>query len=135
MRSAERTSFVYVGARIQEGVDSLGGYADVFQLNVNASGVVPQISMIMGPCAGRIGYHPACSWHILFCSNLNATLSSFACWFSMIETGGAVYSPAITDFIFMVRCTLLYAFVTQVAHDRAVIFEGSRHVLHVCHWS
>jgi len=64
------------GARIQEGVDSLGGYADVFQLNVNASGVVPQISMIMGPCAG-----------------------------------GAVYSPAITDFIFMVRDTS-YMFVT-----------------------
>ena len=56
------------GARIQEGVASLGGYADVFQQNILASGVVPQISMIMGPCAG-----------------------------------GAVYSPAITDFIFMVR--------------------------------
>jgi propionyl-CoA carboxylase beta chain len=51
MLSAYRHS-LYVGARIQEGVDSLGGYADVFQLNVNASGVVPQISMIMGPCAG-----------------------------------------------------------------------------------
>ena len=56
------------GARIQEGVASLGGYADVFQRNVMASGVIPQISMIMGPCAG-----------------------------------GAVYSPAITDFIFMVK--------------------------------
>jgi propionyl-CoA carboxylase beta chain len=55
------------GARIQEGVASLGGYADVFQRNVLASGVVPQISVIMGPCAG-----------------------------------GAVYSPAMTDFIFMV---------------------------------
>ena len=64
------------GARIQEGVDSLGGYADVFQLNVMASGVIPQISMIMGPCAG-----------------------------------GAVYSPAITDFIFMVQDTS-YMFVT-----------------------
>jgi propionyl-CoA carboxylase beta chain len=64
------------GARIQEGVESLGGYADVFQLNVLASGVVPQISMIMGPCAG-----------------------------------GAVYSPAITDFIFMVKDTS-YMFVT-----------------------
>jgi hypothetical protein len=41
------------GARIQEGVASLGGYADVFQRNVLASGVVPQISLIMGPCAGR----------------------------------------------------------------------------------
>jgi len=58
------------GARIQEGVDSLAGYAEVFQRNVNASGVVPQVSMIMGPCAG-----------------------------------GAVYSPAITDFIFMVEDT------------------------------
>jgi propionyl-CoA carboxylase beta chain len=56
------------GARIQEGVASLGGYADVFQRNVMASGVVPQISMIMGPSAG-----------------------------------GAVYSPAMTDFIFMVK--------------------------------
>ncbi len=64
------------GARIQEGVASLGGYADVFQKNILASGVVPQISMIMGPCAG-----------------------------------GAVYSPAITDFIFMVRDSS-YMFVT-----------------------
>jgi propionyl-CoA carboxylase beta chain len=64
------------GARIQEGVASLAGYADVFQRNVLASGVVPQISVIMGPCAG-----------------------------------GAVYSPAMTDFIFMVRDTS-YMFVT-----------------------
>ncbi len=64
------------GARIQEGVSSLGGYADVFQRNVTASGVIPQISMIMGPCAG-----------------------------------GAVYSPAMTDFIFMVKGTS-YMFVT-----------------------
>ncbi|MEE4185603.1 MAG: acyl-CoA carboxylase subunit beta [Gammaproteobacteria bacterium] len=63
-------------ARIQEGVASLGGYADVFQQNVLASGVVPQISLIMGPCAG-----------------------------------GAVYSPAITDFIFMVKDSS-YMFVT-----------------------
>ncbi len=61
------------GARIQEGVASLGGYADVFQKNVLASGVVPQISMIMGPCAG-----------------------------------GAVYSPAMTDFIFMVKDSSLH---------------------------
>ena len=64
------------GARIQEGVASLGGYAEVFQRNVMASGVIPQISMIMGPCAG-----------------------------------GAVYSPAMTDFIFMVKNTS-YMFVT-----------------------
>ncbi len=64
------------GARIQEGVASLAGYAEVFQRNVMASGVVPQISLIMGPCAG-----------------------------------GAVYSPAITDFIFMVKDTS-YMFVT-----------------------
>ncbi|MFC3227637.1 acyl-CoA carboxylase subunit beta [Marinibaculum pumilum] len=64
------------GARIQEGVDSLAGYAEVFQRNVNASGVVPQISVIMGPCAG-----------------------------------GAVYSPAMTDFIFMVKDSS-YMFVT-----------------------
>lgn len=64
------------GARIQEGVESLAGYADVFMKNVQASGVIPQISMIMGPCAG-----------------------------------GAVYSPAMTDFIFMVEDTS-YMFVT-----------------------
>lgn len=64
------------GARIQEGVDSLAGYAEVFQRNVMASGVVPQISMIMGPCAG-----------------------------------GAVYSPSMTDFIFMIEDTS-YMFVT-----------------------
>ncbi|RME16729.1 MAG: acyl-CoA carboxylase subunit beta [Alphaproteobacteria bacterium] len=64
------------GARIQEGVDSLAGYAEVFQRNIMASGVVPQISVIMGPCAG-----------------------------------GAVYSPAMTDFIFMVRDSS-YMFVT-----------------------
>jgi propionyl-CoA carboxylase beta chain len=64
------------GARIQEGVNSLGGYADIFYRNVLASGVVPQISAIMGPCAG-----------------------------------GAVYSPAMTDFIIMVENTS-YMFVT-----------------------
>jgi propionyl-CoA carboxylase beta chain len=64
------------GARIQEGVASLGGFAEVFKRNVQASGVIPQISVIMGPCAG-----------------------------------GDVYSPAMTDFIFMVRDTS-YMFVT-----------------------
>jgi propionyl-CoA carboxylase beta chain len=64
------------GARIQEGVVSLGGYGDVFFKNVHASGVIPQISLIMGPCAG-----------------------------------GAVYSPAITDFVFMVKETS-HMFVT-----------------------
>jgi len=64
------------GARIQEGVESLAGYADIFHRNVKCSGVIPQISLIMGPCAG-----------------------------------GAVYSPAITDFIFMVDSTS-YMFVT-----------------------
>ncbi|MCM0605309.1 MAG: acyl-CoA carboxylase subunit beta [Xanthomonadaceae bacterium] len=64
------------GARIQEGVESLGGYAEIFWRNVQASGVIPQISVILGPCAG-----------------------------------GAVYSPAMTDFIFMVEDTS-YMFVT-----------------------
>ncbi|HAC05389.1 MAG TPA: methylmalonyl-CoA carboxyltransferase, partial [Gemmatimonadetes bacterium] len=64
------------GARIQEGVASLGGYADIFLRNTLASGVIPQISVILGPCAG-----------------------------------GAVYSPAITDFVYMVRGTS-YMFVT-----------------------
>jgi propionyl-CoA carboxylase beta chain len=64
------------GARIQEGVESLAGYADIFQRNVLSSGVIPQISLIMGPCAG-----------------------------------GAVYSPALTDFTFMVNDTS-YLFIT-----------------------
>ncbi len=64
------------GARIQEGVESLGGYGEVFYRNVRASGVIPQISVIMGPCAG-----------------------------------GAVYSPAVTDFIFMTEKTS-YMFIT-----------------------
>lgn len=75
------------GARIQEGVASLAGYAEVFQRNVNASGVIPQISLIMGPCAG-----------------------------------GAVYSPAITDFTFMVKDTS-YLFVTGPDVVRSVTHE------------
>lgn len=75
------------GARIQEGVDSLAGYADIFQANVMASGVIPQISLIMGPCAG-----------------------------------GAVYSPAITDFTFMVRDTS-YLFITGPDVVKAVTNE------------
>src|SRR5262249_52324377 len=77
------------GARIQEGVQSLAGYADIFTRNVLSSGVVPQISAIMGPCAG-----------------------------------GAVYSPAMTDFIFMVDQTS-YMFITgpdvikTVTHEEA----------------
>ncbi len=75
------------GARIQEGVDALGGYGEVFLRNVLASGVVPQISCIMGPCAG-----------------------------------GDVYSPAMTDFIFMVRNSS-YMFVTGPDVVRAVTNE------------
>ena len=75
------------GARIQEGVASLGGYADIFQRNVLASGVIPQISLVMGPCAG-----------------------------------GAVYSPAITDFIFMVQDSS-YMFVTGPDVTRTVTHE------------
>jgi len=76
------------GARIQEGVASLAGYAEVFQRNVNASGVVPQISVIMGPCAG-----------------------------------GAVYSPAMTDFILMVKDSS-YMFVTGPEVVRTVTHES-----------
>ena len=54
------------GARIQEGVDSLGGYADVFQRNVDASGVIPQISLILGPCAGGAVYSPAMTDWVFF---------------------------------------------------------------------
>ena len=75
------------GARIQEGVVSLGGYAEVFQRNVLASGVVPQISLVMGPCAG-----------------------------------GAVYSPAMTDFIFMVEDSS-YMFVTGPEVVKTVTHE------------
>jgi acetyl-CoA carboxylase carboxyltransferase component len=75
------------GARIQEGVVSLGGYADIFLRNTLASGVIPQISAIMGPCAG-----------------------------------GAVYSPAITDFIFMVRNSS-YMFITGPDVVKAVTHE------------
>lgn len=75
------------GARIQEGVVSLGGYADIFYRNVRASGVIPQISAILGPCAG-----------------------------------GAVYSPAMTDFVFMVRDTS-HMFVTGPNVIRTVTGE------------
>jgi propionyl-CoA carboxylase beta chain len=79
------------GARIQEGVASLGGYAEVFWRNVQASGAVPQISVIMGPCAG-----------------------------------GAVYSPAMTDFIYMVRDTS-YMFVTGPDVVKTVTNESVTH--------
>ncbi len=75
------------GARIQEGVVSLGGYADIFLLNTLASGVVPQISAVLGPCAG-----------------------------------GAVYSPAITDFVFMAQGTS-YMFVTGPNVTKTVTHE------------
>jgi propionyl-CoA carboxylase beta chain len=75
------------GARIQEGVVSLGGYADIFLRNTLASGVIPQLSLIMGPCAG-----------------------------------GAVYSPAITDFNIMVKNTS-YMFITGPDVIRAVTHE------------
>lgn len=75
------------GARIQEGVDSLSGYGEIFQRNVDASGIIPQISLIMGPCAG-----------------------------------GAVYSPALTDFTFMVNNTS-YMFVTGPDVIKKVTYE------------
>ena len=75
------------GARIEEGIDSLNGYAEIFKRNVKASGVIPQISVIMGPCAG-----------------------------------GACYSPALTDFIFMVR-QKSYMFITGPAVIKAVTYE------------
>jgi propionyl-CoA carboxylase beta chain len=79
------------GARIQEGVASLAGYAEVFQRNIMSSGVVPQISLIMGPCAG-----------------------------------GAVYSPAMTDFIFMVKDSS-YMFVTGPDVVKTVTHETVTH--------
>ena len=88
------------GARIQEGVVSLGGYADIFLLNTLASGVVPQISVILGPCAG-----------------------------------GAVYSPAITDFVFMTK-GISYMFVTgpnvvkTVTHEQVTSEELGGAMVH-----
>ncbi len=79
------------GARIQEGVVSLGGYADIFLRNTLTSGVVPQISAVLGPCAG-----------------------------------GAVYSPAITDFVFMVR-GISYMFVTGPNVVKTVTHEDVTH--------
>lgn len=79
------------GARIQEGIDSLAGYATIFQRNVLASGVIPQLSVIMGPCAG-----------------------------------GAVYSPAMTDFIFMVKNTS-YMYVTGPDVVKTVTHETVTH--------
>src|SRR6266566_2085217 len=79
------------GARIQDGVASLAGYAEVFERNVLASGVVPQVSLIMGPCAG-----------------------------------GAVYSPAMTDFIFMVKDSS-YMFVTGPDVVKTVTHESVTH--------
>jgi propionyl-CoA carboxylase beta chain len=79
------------GARIQEGVDSLAGYADIFLQNVLSSGVIPQISVIMGPCAG-----------------------------------GDVYSPAMTDFIFMVKDTS-YMYVTGPDVVKAATHEDVSH--------
>src|SRR5204863_9887380 len=79
------------GARIQEGVAALAGYAEVFKRNVVASGVIPQISVIMGPCAG-----------------------------------GDVYSPAITDFIFMVKDTS-YMYVTGPDVVKTVTHEEVSH--------
>ncbi|OGF97540.1 MAG: methylmalonyl-CoA carboxyltransferase, partial [Candidatus Glassbacteria bacterium RBG_16_58_8] len=98
------------GARIQEGVMSLGGYAEIFLRNTLASGVVPQISAILGPCAG-----------------------------------GAVYSPAITDFIFMVK-NISYMFVTgpdvikTVTHEKVTFEELGGAETHstksgVCHFA
>lgn len=98
------------GARIQEGVESLGGYAEIFWRNTMASGVVPQISGIMGPCAG-----------------------------------GAVYSPAITDFIFMVKRSS-YMFLTgpdvikTVTHEDVTMEDLGGAVTHstrsgVCHFA
>ena len=79
------------GARIQEGVDSLAGYGEIFKRNVKYSGVIPQISLIMGPCAG-----------------------------------GAVYSPALTDFIFMVKGSS-YMYVTGPDVVKSVLHEETTH--------
>jgi propionyl-CoA carboxylase beta chain len=91
----EKKPFIFMndsgGARIQEGVDSLGGYGEIFHLNVAAQNKIPQISIIMGPCAG-----------------------------------GAVYSPALTDFVFMVKDTS-YMYLTGPNIVKKVTFEDVSH--------
>ena len=67
------------GARIQEGIDSLGGYADVFYCNVEASGVIPQISLVMGPCAGGAVYSPAMTDFIFMVTQINLITASSLC--------------------------------------------------------
>ena len=79
------------GARIQEGINSLKGYGEIFQRNVNASGIIPQITLVMGPCAG-----------------------------------GAAYSPALTDFIFMVKGTS-YMYLTGPDVVKAATYETVTH--------
>jgi propionyl-CoA carboxylase beta chain len=76
------------GARIQEGIEALAGYADIFHRNVRASGLIPQLSLVMGPCAG-----------------------------------GAVYSPALTDFVFMVDSPQCSMFLTGPDVVKAVTRE------------
>ncbi|CAI8031713.1 Propionyl-CoA carboxylase beta chain, mitochondrial [Geodia barretti] len=90
------------GARIQEGVDSLAGYADIFLRNVMFSGVIPQLSLVMGPCAG-----------------------------------GAVYSPAMTDFTFMVKVykphpPFHFRLLSTTQPGNSFTLE---HLLHVCDWT
>lgn len=95
MSIEKKKPFVFMndsgGARIQEGVDSLGGYGEIFHLNVMASHKIPQISVIMGPCAG-----------------------------------GAVYSPALTDFVFMIKDTS-YMYLTGPSIVKKVTFEEVNH--------
>ena len=96
------------GARIQEGVDSLGGYAKIFDANCEASGVIPQLSLIMGPCAG-----------------------------------GAVYSPALTDFVFMTENSFMFItgpdVVKSVMHENVSLEDLGGGMIHshesgVCHF-
>src|SRR4051794_8955153 len=103
------------GARIQEGVASLAGYAEVFQRNIMASGVVPQISLVMGPCAG----------------GADASQHNLGAWGGVPQlpvvgapgAGGAVFSPAMTDFIFMVKDSS-YMFVTGPDVVKTVTHEN-----------
>src|SRR3989449_134404 len=136
------------GARIQEGVVSLGGYADIFLRNTLASGVVPQISAIMGPCAGGAVYSPAITDFVFM---VKGSSYMFVTGPDVIKAvtheevsaeelggggharrppggaplaaqGGAVYSPAITDFVFMVKGSS-YMFVTGPDVIKAVTHE------------
>ena len=113
------------GARIQEGVESLAGYADIFQRNVDSSGVIPQISMIMGMFKTGLTLTKKVPLHSCDLNNFYNPFLSGPC------AGGAVYSPALTDWTFMVKDTS-YLFITGpdvVKVDKSISLYHNIHKL------